>query len=79
MIKEDGVHDVECKIKNQNSRQALQELRNNSSNNNPDSYGIDFTSFMKKRIDELALENLLLKPKKIWDKLSEELNEIQLT
>ena len=79
VIKEDGVHDVECKIKNQNSRQALQELRNNSSNNNPDSYGIDFTSFMKKRTDELALENLHLKPKEIWDKLSQELNAIQPT
>ena len=65
MIKEDGVHDVERKIKNQNSRQALQELHNNSNNNNPDSYGIDFTSFMKKRTDKLALENLHLKPKEI--------------
>ena len=79
MIKEDGVHDIECKIKNQNSHLDLQELRNNPSNNNPDSYGIDFTSFMKKRTDKLALENLHLKPKEIWDKLSEELNAIQPT
>ena len=34
---------------------------------------------MKKRTNELALENLHLKPKEIWDKLSEELNAIQPT
>jgi len=79
VIKEDGAHDVECAIKNKNSRQALQELSNNPNNNNPYSNGIDFTSFMKKRTDELALKNLHIKPKKIWDILSEELNAIQPT
>ena len=34
---------------------------------------------MKKRTDEIALENLHLKPKEIWDKVSEELNGIQTT
>ena len=29
VIKEVGFHDVECSIKNKDSRQALQELRNN--------------------------------------------------
>ena len=79
VIKEDGVLGVECTIRNQNSRQALQELCNNPNNNNPQSNGIDFTSFMKKRTDKIALENLHLKPKEIWDKLSEELNSIQPT
>ena len=36
-------------------------------------------SLHKKRTEKLALENLHLKAKEIWDKLSEELNEIQLT
>ena len=79
VIKETGVHDVECTIKRENSRQALQELRKNPNNNNPCSNGIDFTTFMKKRTDEIALENLHLKPKEIWDKLSDELNSIQPT
>ena len=42
VIKEDGVHDVECTIRNQNSHQALQELRNNPNNNNPQSNGFFF-------------------------------------
>ena len=43
-MKEDSVYDVECTKRTQNSRQALQELRNNPNNNNPESNGIDFTS-----------------------------------
>ena len=47
VIKEEGSHDVECTIKNQDSRQALKQLRNDPNNNNPDSNGIDYTSFMR--------------------------------
>ena len=79
VIKEEGSHDVECTIKHQDSRQALQELRNNPNNNNPDSIGINYTSYMKKRTDELALENLHLKPKQIWDLVSKEMNEMHST
>ena len=79
VIKEEGSHDVECTIKNQDSRQALKQLRNDPNNNNPDSNGIDYTSFMRKKTDELALENLHLHPKEIWDLVSRQMNEIQPT
>ena len=47
-IKEEGSHDVECTIKHQDSHQVLQELRNNPNNNNPDSIGVNYTSYMNK-------------------------------
>ena len=41
------MHDVECTIRNQNSRQSLQELRNNPNNNNPQSNGFFFFFFLR--------------------------------
>ena len=54
VIKESGSHDVECTIKNKNSRQALQQLQG-SNGKKPKLEEIDYTSFMKKRTDEIAI------------------------
>ena len=70
VIKEVGSHDVECSLKNKNSRQALQQLQV-SKKEDANLDGIDFSSFMKKRADELAIENLHLKPMQIWSKVAE--------
>ena len=48
VVNEIGCHDAECRIKSKNSRQALRELTN-SNNNNPNSSGIDYTSYVKKK------------------------------
>ena len=74
VVHESGSHDVECKIKNKGSVQALQDLTN-AHNNNPKSEGIDYTSYMKKRVDELALENIHLFPKDIWGIISKDMNK----
>ena len=78
VIKKVGSHDVECSLKNKNSRQALQQLQV-SKKEDANLDGIDFSSFMKKRADELAIENLHLKPMQIWSKVVEELNDLQPT
>ena len=73
-----GTHDVECRIKSKNSRQALRELTN-SNDNNPNSSGIDYTSYMKKRVNEMALENIYLSPKEICTKILKEMDGMQRT
>ena len=78
VVSENRSHDVQCRIKSKNSKQALRELKN-SNNNNPNSSGIDYTSYMKKRVDEMALENIHFHPKVIWSKISEELNKMSTT
>ena len=78
VIKESGSHDVECEIKNKNSRQALQQLQV-SNGKKPNLEDIDYTSFMKKRADEIAIENLHLKPMEIWTKIANEMKEISTT
>jgi len=77
VIKEIGCHDVECTVKNLESRRVLQQLNENNANSSLS--GIDFTTFMKKKTDEIAMDNLHMKPKDIWDKLTNELNTIQPT
>ena len=78
IVNESGSHDVECKIKSKNSSQALQDLTS-AHNNNPNSCGIDYTSYMKKRVDKMALKNIHLHPKEIWQKISTEMNGRQRT
>ena len=78
VVSEIGCHDVECRIKSINSTESLHGLTN-SNNNNPNSSGIDYTSYMKKRVDEMALENIHFHPKVIWSKISEELNKMSTT
>ena len=75
---ESGTHDVKCKIRTKISKQALQDLTN-AHNNNPKSVGIDYTTYMKKRVDEMALENIHFHPKEIWSKISKEMNERSTT
>ena len=64
IVSESGSHDVECNIKTKNSSQALQELTT-ANNNNPNSCGIDYTSYMKKRVHKMALENIHLYQKNL--------------
>ena len=78
IVHETGSHDVECNLKTKNSSQTLQELKN-THNNNPNSCGIDYTSYMKKRVDEMALKNIHLHPKEIWQTISKEMNGKQKT
>ena len=47
VIKEIGCHDVECTVKNLESRRVLQQLNENNANSSLS--GIDFTTFMKKK------------------------------
>ena len=75
---ESGSHDVECNIKIRNSTQALQDPTN-AHNNNPKSVGIDYTSYMKKTVDEMALEIIHLYPKEIWTNILKEMNEMSTT
>ena len=78
MINKSGSHDVECKIKNKNSRQALQQLQV-SNEKKPNLEGIEYTFFMKKREDKIAIENPHLKPMEIWSKIIDEMNALQPT
>ena len=78
IVHESGTHDVKCKIRTKISKQALQDLTN-AHNINPKSEGIDYTSYMKKRVDKMALENIHFHPKEIWSKISKEMNERSTT
>ena len=57
VINKSGSHDVECEIKNKNSRQALQQLQV-SNGKKPNLEGIDYISIMKKRADKITIKNL---------------------
>ena len=59
-----------------NSSQSLQDLTN-AQTNHPNSVGIDYTSYMKKRVDKMALQNIHLYPNKIWANISKEMNGMQ--
>ena len=78
IVHESGTHDVECKIKTKNNKEALQDLTN-AYNNNRKSVGIDYTSYLKKRVDKMAVENNLFHPKEIWSKISKKMNKRSTT
>ena len=51
----------------------------NAHSNNTKPEGIDYASYMKKRVNEMALKNIHLYPKEIWAIISKDMNEKHAT